>query len=98
MTRKPRSLTPASKKRTQTLEIERAPQAAVEPRTTKLDAVIALLTRTEGATLDEIVAATGWRRHSARGALAGAVKKKLGAPVISGKIDGVRRYQAPEAS
>lgn len=64
----------------------------------KLDALIALLRRPEGATLDQIVEATGWQRHSARGALAGAVKKKLGAAVVSEKVDGVRRYKAPEVA
>lgn len=64
----------------------------------KLDAVITLLRQPAGVTLDEIVAATGWQRHSARGALAGAVKKKLSACVVSERIDGVLRYRAPEAS
>lgn len=64
----------------------------------KLDTVIALLRRPEGATLDQIVEATGWQRHSARGALAGGVKKKLGAAVVSEKADGVRRYKAPEVA
>lgn len=63
----------------------------------KIDTVIALLRRPDGASLDEIVAATGWQRHSVRGALAGAVKKKLGAPVASQLVDGVLRYRAAEA-
>ena len=64
-----------------------APAQPTAPRPpSKLDAVIALLRRPEGVTLDEIVAATGWQRHSARGALAGAVKKKLGAPVVSERV------------
>jgi hypothetical protein len=76
-----------------------APAQPTAPRPpSKLDAVIALLRRPEGVTLDEIVAATGWQRHSARGALAGAVKKKLGASVVSERVDGVLRYRAPEAS
>lgn len=64
----------------------------------KIDIVIALLRRDRGATLDEIVAATGWRRHSARGALAAAVPKKLGGRVAVEITDGVRRYRAPEAA
>lgn len=64
----------------------------------KIDIVIALLHRNGGATLDEIVAATGWRRHSARGALAAAVPKKLGARVAVEMTDGVRRYRAPEVA
>ena len=62
-------------------------------RTTKQDQVLALLRRQQGASIDEIVAATDWQPHSARGFLAGAVKKRLGIEVISEKgEDGVRRY------
>jgi hypothetical protein len=61
--------------------------------TTKQDQVLALLRRQTGASIDEIVAATDWQPHSARGFLAGAVKKRLGIEVISEKgEDGVRRY------
>jgi hypothetical protein len=37
--------------------------------------VIALLKRSEGATLAEIIAITGWQPHSARAALTGLRKK-----------------------
>ena len=40
-----------------------------------LDQVIALLKRSEGATLAEITAITGWQPHSARAALTGLRKK-----------------------
>jgi len=42
----------------------------------------------DGATLDDIVAATGWQKHTVRGALAGALKKKLGLAVTSEKVEG----------
>jgi len=45
---------------------------------TKQAALIAMLRAPEGATLDEIVAATGWQKHTARGAMSGALKKRLG--------------------
>ena len=41
-----------------------------------------------GATVEEIAAATGWQRHTVRGAIAGALKKKLGLDVISEKFEG----------
>jgi hypothetical protein len=57
---------------------------------TKLDIVLDHLVRPEGASLVELVAATGWQAHSVRGALAGSLKKK-GHAVISEKVEGERR-------
>jgi hypothetical protein len=34
-----------------------------EKRPSKQDAVIAMLRRPEGATVDEVASATGWQRH-----------------------------------
>ena len=39
----------------------------------------------EGATIAEIVAVTGWQPHTVRGALAGALKKRLGLEVDIGE-------------
>jgi hypothetical protein len=47
-----------------------------------------MLKRAEGATLAEIVEATGWQRHAVRGALAGALKKRLGLKITSEKVEG----------
>ncbi|WP_416236512.1 DUF3489 domain-containing protein [Pseudorhodobacter sp.] len=44
---------------------------------TKQAALIAMLRAPEGATLDEIVAALGWQKHTARGAMSGALKKAI---------------------
>lgn len=55
---------------------------------TKQAQIITLLQRPEGATIAEIVVATGWQAHSARGMISGALKKKLGLPVTSEKVDG----------
>ena len=40
--------------------------------------MIELLKRPEGATVEQIAAATGWQNHTIRGAISGALKKKLG--------------------
>ena len=40
------------------------------------------------AAIGEIVAATGWQPHTVRGAIAGALKKKLGLDVTSEKVEG----------
>ena len=58
--------------------------------------VLAMLRRPKGATVASIMAATGWQKHSVRGFLAGAVRKKLGLTLISEKPDaGPRRYRIP---
>jgi hypothetical protein len=69
-----------------------APKPASKPRTpregTKQALLIEMLRAEIGATIAEIVAATGWQQHTVRGAIAGALKKKLGLDVTSEKVDG----------
>ena len=55
---------------------------------TKLALMVEMLPRPEGATVDQIMEATGWQRHSVRGAFAGALKKKLGLTIASEKVEG----------
>jgi hypothetical protein len=63
---------------------------------TKQQTCLDLLGRREGATIEDLEQATGWQKHSVRGFLAGAVKKKLGLTLISEKPDaGPRRYRIP---
>jgi hypothetical protein len=50
--------------------------------------IIDLLKRRDGATIDDVMAATGWQAHSVRGAISGALKKKLGLAVSSENVDG----------
>jgi hypothetical protein len=54
-------------------------------RASKQDAVIAMLRRPEGATVDEVASATGWQRHTVRGVFSGTLKKKLGLTLASAK-------------
>jgi predicted ArsR family transcriptional regulator len=54
---------------------------------TKQDALIAMLSAEGGATIDEIVAALDWQPHTARGAISGALKKRLGLTITSEKVE-----------
>ena len=62
-----------------------APKQPTPRAGTKQAMLIALLQAPDGATMDEIVAATGWLAHTARGAMSGALGKKLGLVVTSEK-------------
>lgn len=55
---------------------------------TKQAKLIELLCAPDGATVEEIMSATGWLSHTVRGAIAGALKKKLGLNVTSEKVEG----------
>ena len=75
-----------------------APEAACPAATPpdpkgKLGAVVALLRRPGGAQLTDLMAATGWQAHSVRGAMSGALKKKLGLIITSEKTEAGRIYQ-----
>lgn len=68
------------------------PAQPVTGKVTKRDQLAALVIRDEGATLDQIIAATGWLPHTTRAALTGL--RKAGYAVDSDKVDGVRTYRA----
>ena len=65
-------------------------------RPSKQDEVIAMLRRPEGATVDEVVSATGWQRHTVRGVFSGTLKKKLGLSLASAKEERGRVYRIAE--
>lgn len=63
-------------------------------RVTKHDRILTLLSRRDGATIPEMMEASGWQQHSVRGFLAGTVKKKLGFTLTSTKrASELRRYR-----
>lgn len=66
--------------------------AAAMPRDgSKLARLITLLRRKDGATVDQIAKALDWQRHTVRGAIAGALRKKLGLDITSEKVEGGER-------
>jgi len=71
------------------------PQSDAE-RLSKQDAVIAMLRRPEGATVDEVASFTGWQRHTVRGVFSGTLKKKLGLTLASAKEERGRVYRIAE--
>src|ERR1039457_4231864 len=60
----------------------------------KTATVVSLLERKGGATLAEVMKATGWQAHSVRGFISGTLGKKMGRTVESTKREeGERLYQ-----
>jgi hypothetical protein len=58
------------------------------PRTgTKQAAMIDMLSRPEGATVEELSVVTQWMGHTVRGAISGTLKKRLGLVITSSKDD-----------
>ena len=80
-TSKPRSRKrPVKSKKAQS----KAPTARAETKQARL---IEMLKRPDGATIDEVVKALKWQSHTVRGAMAGALKKKLGLKIASEKTE-----------
>jgi hypothetical protein len=71
-------------------EVPAAAEATKAP--SKQQQLAAMVVRDEGATLDQMIAATGWLPHTTRAALTGL--KKKGYAISSDKVGGVRTYRA----
>ena len=65
-----------------------SPKQPTQRAGTKQALLIEMLQRPEGASIAEIAAATGWMGHTARGAISGVLKKKLGLAVKTDKVLG----------
>jgi hypothetical protein len=79
--------TPAKRKAKEAKRGKTAPAEKPTPRAgTKQALMIDLLKRPEGATVEQIAATTGWQKHTIRGAISGALKKKLGLTVEAIRI------------
>jgi DNA-binding MarR family transcriptional regulator len=79
-------------------EADTGPTARATRPGTKQATLIAMLRSDAGATIEEIVGATGWQPHTVRGAMAGALKKRLGLEATSEKVEGRGRvYRLPPA-
>ena len=74
-TQSPAEKTPASESDTSEVEDTKAGVAASPKTPSKIEAVLTLLRRAEGATLEELTKATGWQKHTVRASLTGLKKK-----------------------
>lgn len=81
-------------KRRQRMAREPKPDTITPKAPSRLDQLQNLLTRELGASIAEMMDATGWQAHSIRGAMAGTLKKKRGLVISSDKVEGLRRYRA----
>jgi hypothetical protein len=81
----------SSKAKIKTSQKRKAQTRAKAPGTranSKQVQLIEMLKSPDGATIEEIVKKFDWQAHTVRGAIAGALKKKLGLNVQSEKVDG----------
>ena len=84
---------PAKRRSTKPLPAK-TPAAPRKPRSESKQAkVIALLRRPGGATVQELMDATGWQPHTCRGVISGVLKKKLGLTIESKREGEVTTYQ-----
>ncbi len=87
----PKKAAKAGKKAAKPAPAKKAGTPRAESKTAK---ILEMIRRPKGATLAEIMKATGWQPHSVRGFISGALGKKMGLAVESTKgDDGERRYR-----
>ncbi len=84
-TARERPLKAAMRQRPATPDGEAERNARADTKQAKL---IGMLHTKHGATVDEIASAFGWQAHTVRGALYGALKKKLALDISSEKVEG----------
>lgn len=76
------------------IEAQDSPETTVTPlKVNKTEKMVELLTRENGATLEELAEATGWLINSVRGALSAYAKKHKEYTLFSEKDQGIRKYR-----
>lgn len=96
MAREPKTETAEAPDESGTVSPEHEVQPAQPKRPSKAETVLTLLRRAEGATLDELVAATGWLPHTTRAAMTGL--KKKGHQITRTKVEDISRYTVAESA
>ena len=64
------------------------PNPPIQRAGTKQAMLIEMLQAPEGASIAEIVTATGWMAHTVRGAISGVLRKKLALNITAKKVEG----------
>ena len=80
-----------------------AAATVTQTKPNKLASIIDQISRSDGATLSDLMSLTGWQSLTVQkgrrcNLLAGGVRKKLGAKVVTKKVDGSLRYWAPASA
>ena len=71
--------------------------AASPSKPNKTETILNQLRTKDGASIEDLIKASGWQAHSVRGFLSGTVKKKRGLELLKETDDkGVRRYRITE--
>lgn len=92
----PPGVRPGKRRQAQAAPIK--PKGATTRDGSKKTGVLTLLRREGGATLQELMSATGWQAHTVRGFLSGTVGKKMGLTIESIRCeDGARLYSIASA-
>ena len=69
------------------------PKSKAARPNSKIASVVEMMRKPGGVTLKAIMDATDWQSHSVRGAISGAIKKKLGLKVVSEMRGEERTYR-----
>jgi hypothetical protein len=98
---KPTNIKKRKDSSTETQTIQRNSRQKFPPvplvQLSKQDMVIAMIKQAKGATITELMTATGWQAHSVRGVISAVLKKRLNLNVISElSAKGHRRYRITE--
>ena len=67
--------------------------SATPAKHSKQGILLSVLKREKGATMEDMINATGWQPHSVRGTLSGVIKKRLGFTIVSSIEDHGRIYR-----
>lgn len=78
--------------------VSSAPPAARPKAASKQCQLIEMLRSSSGATIAQMIAATGWQAHTVRGTVSGSLRKRMGLNVVCAAEGDARVYRIVEAA